>query len=329
MQLKALTKNAIGSICEGPLLRWRAANNARHTLNIAYYHFVGERKPYYNAFYSGCTIAKFADDLKRLSKVFEFVPVSEIISSGEILNRKARPTIAISFDDGFDLRSTGVMDVLDRYRIKATTFVITSCLSGSHMMWRHILSVIDNWVPSDRWRSEYSKLEQSHGLNRVLLGQTLMQASSSWSMSRKDEWTTALWNSCNLPPLEEYIYNARPYFNWDSLREWISAGHSVGFHTHTHPYCSKLLNSDIDKEIVQPAAHLKKELGISDLAFSYPFGDRFRPEIESELFSQKIFNSYLGIRGFSPIGTSPIKLERVGIEAANVGWAVFGRCAFR
>jgi peptidoglycan/xylan/chitin deacetylase (PgdA/CDA1 family) len=323
MNLKAIVKGSLGAAGASPLLRHYARRSALRSINVVYYHYVGLPGPHYCAFYKGCTAAKFAKDLQRLHRVFDFAPLGEILEPGRAQGDGRRPALAVTFDDGFNLWDNPVMEILDRFGVKATSFVITSVVGNTRMMWRHILSAIESLAAEAVWRREYNELAVSAGITPIGRKEPLLKAASRWEMHRKDEWAGLLWERCNLPPVEVYLEERRPYFDWRGLRAWLAAGHSVGFHTHTHPYCSRLQRADLEGELVLPAIDLKRRLGITELFLSYPFGDRLQPALEQEIFSGGLFKGLFGIRGFAPKGVSHDKLERAGIEGHDGGWEVF------
>jgi peptidoglycan/xylan/chitin deacetylase (PgdA/CDA1 family) len=150
-----------------------------------------------------------------------------------------------------------------------------------------------------------------------------MVATSKWDMKHKDEWAALLWERCQLPPVETYLQEKQPYFGWEDLHNWQSAGHSVGFHTHTHPYCSQVETGDIKNELLIPAQHLKSTLKIDQLYLSYPFGDRLAPVAEKEIFQTGLFKAFFGIRGFRPKHSPARSLERAAVETGPVAWPVF------
>ena len=329
MKLRRAIEIIVGFAAESRLLRPVVMRSAFRSINVIYYHHVGSPAPHYKAFYNGCTTSQFADSLRRLNRLFDFVPLSEVLASPSPTENRDRPILAVTFDDGFDLRASGAMEALDRYGVKATTFVITSCVGNQAMMWRHKLSAIQALAPTDVCLLEYNKLALSLGLKPIRSTSNLLFATKEWDMNRKDEWAAELWHRCRLPKIETYLSETRPYFDLDGLHAWISGGHSVGFHSHTHPYCSRLGPSDLGRELIQPSMQLRQSLGLTELPFSYPFGDRLRPELERELFEKRVFNSFFGIRGFSrKKRAAGAILERASVEGVCIGWAVFAPHAF-
>lgn len=322
MSLKRIIKTVVGGACAAPLFRPWVQRTARNSINVAYYHQVGEPAPHYRAFYSGCKVTKFARDLAQLSRVFDFVPLADVLSADHRVTHH-RPTLAITFDDGLDLGQQGILEILERYKIKATTFVITSCIGNQRLMWRHALSAIQCLADETVLVEEYNDIARNAGIAPLVRKRDLMSASRQWDMDHKDIWVAELWQRCHLVPITEYLSERKPYFNWEQLRQWTAAGHSVGFHTHTHPYCSRLRREDLEPELICPARQLKQDLGISGLSLSYPFGDRLQPILERELFASGLFQALWGIGGSRPIGTSFDSLERYGAEADSIGWSIF------
>jgi peptidoglycan/xylan/chitin deacetylase (PgdA/CDA1 family) len=322
--LKSLLKIGAGRVAQSKLVRPIAAKSAFRSVNVVYYHYVGRPDPHYQAFYSGCTLSKFEDDIRHLKSLFDFASIDEVVAHPSRADAPERPLLAITFDDGFDLGAAGLLEVLERHAIRATTFVITSCIGNRSMMWRHKLSAIRSLVTEDVWRRECAKLSDQAGIPAPQPRMDLMEASKCWDMGRKDEWAALLWEQCGLPAIDEYLQKWRPYFSLDGLRQWLLAGHNVGFHTHTHPFCSRLTRDDLDDEFIRPALRLKTDLGLELLPVSYPFGDRLASNLEENLASTGIFSAFFGIRGFTRRSHLPsVALERANLEGSSVGWAVF------
>lgn len=324
MTARAVAKGAIGRAAVSPPLRRRTRAAFADSVNVVYYHYIGEPQPYYADFYSGTTLERLDADLHRLARWFEFAPLSEVVAGAT--ERSAPPRLAVTFDDGFDLAATGALDVLESHGVKATTFVMTACVGNANLMWRNKLSAARALRGEEACLRAYNALAARHSLPPIAEAGQLLAASAQWPLDAKDELADELWRSCDMPPLEEFLDEHRPYLTWEGLREWIARGHEVGHHTRTHPQCARLDRDGAHAEIVEPAALLRERLGMDWLAFSYPFGSRLDPGTERALFDQGIVDCALGIRGFAPVGTRPYRLERASAER-HLDFEVFGRAA--
>ena len=128
--------------------------------------------------------------------------------------------------------------------------------------------------------------------------------------------------------LDRFLAQSRPYFTIDSLEGWRRRGHEIGFHTHTHPFCSGLSDESFQREVNAPVTLLKSSLDLTDLPFAYPFGDHFHPEHETKLRQSNVFSALLGTAGFSTKPIDAHALERIDAEN-GVDQEVFGKPLLR
>jgi peptidoglycan/xylan/chitin deacetylase (PgdA/CDA1 family) len=315
-------KYLAGSLCGSALLRPFARRVFLHHTNIIYFHLIGECQPYSP---SDATVDQFSQDLARLRKVFTFTTLEKMCEHNQSGSASDTPLLALTFDDGFRLSGTDLMQVLDYHGVKATQFLIVSCMDNLSLMWRHKISAIASMVPEAIYVAKYNDLAARAGLSPIRAGADLQPASAGWMMERKDEWAAELWRACDMPPVGEFLDEYRPYFTWKEVQTWLGAGHSVGLHTQTHPYCSRLMDDEIEAEVARPGEELRKRLNLDFLPFAYPFGDRLPAPKERALLERGIFDSAFGIRGFSRRGTAHDRLERAGIAEWGIGWSVFAR----
>jgi peptidoglycan/xylan/chitin deacetylase (PgdA/CDA1 family) len=316
--VKRAATAALGRIAVAPGVERRTRRVFAGTANVVYGHYVGPRVPHVDAFYTGLDAERFDRTLAELARWFSFAPLDEVVAGTAPANGRA--PLAVTFDDGFDMSSGAVPEILARHGISATVFVITGCVGNRELMWRNKLSAILARTPAGVVERAYGTLAAERGL---AVGD-LLAASWQWRAADKDALADALWERCGMPPLEQYLARYAPYFTWDGLREWIDAGHSVGLHTRTHPLCERLSPAEIETEIVEPAAELRERLGIEHVPLSYPFGSRLPVVAERRLVESGVVSCALGVRGFSPHGTPPHRLERATIEH-DTRWQVFGR----
>ena len=317
-------------MCSSSLMAPLVRSRARSSVNVAYYHFVGSTGPHYDAFYVDCTLERFTKDLEGLSRVYEFASLSEVIADGESNGSSSKkPKIAITFDDGLDLRRTGIMEVASRFGARVTTFVITSCIDNQDLMWQHKLSAIQSLAKKDACVAEYNRMAKRDGFAPIGSIGEMMDASTNWDARSKDRLAAELWECCYLQPIREYLAAHKPYFGYDGLREWLDAGHSVGFHTHSHPFCERLQRDEVATELIEPAVKLKEKLDLKELCLAYPFGSRLPRAMEDELFSKDIFKAIFGIKGFRKRGVPNHRLERAAMERDGVAWPVFAQLVLR
>lgn len=287
-----------------------------------YAHHVGLVGPHLAAFGPALTPERLDDRLTTLGRHFEFAPLQEVLADNGADGSSRR--LAVTFDDGFDLIEGGALDVLAAHGVKATTFVLTAMLDNRGLMWRNKLSAIGALRPAERCVRAYNALMERVGSPGIDDASQLLGAAWGWEMARKDELADELWAACDMPSLEEFLDEHRPYFTADGLARWRADGHAVGLHTATHPDCSRLDGDGVRAEILEPARRLHAELGGAALSLSYPFGRRCSSEHERLLAESGLFDCALGIRGFSPRGTDRLRLERASIED-DMRFSVYGK----
>ena len=321
--LRAVVKKGIGAVALMPPFSSWTRRGLREGINVVFTHYVGDAVPYYADFYVGSTIARFDRDLAVLQKYFEFASLAEVVRQHGPRGGPSRPLLALTFDDGFDALRNGVMDVLDHHRVRATSFVITGMVGNRNLMWRNKLAAIRGLREERVYVRRYNSLMTKVGLPNISRGDELLPASLEWTVGLKEELVDALWTACDMPPLDEFLDEHRPYFTLDGLKQWLGAGHDVGLHTATHPVCSRLSTEEIRAEIEEPAARLRASLGLRFLPFSYPFGVRLCEAAERQLYDSGVFDCAFGTEGFVPRGTPDYRLERACIEG-NLAFRVFG-----
>jgi peptidoglycan/xylan/chitin deacetylase (PgdA/CDA1 family) len=324
---KQVARYLAGSISLSAPLRPVARRILRRHTNVVFYHIIGARQPYYHSRSDReYTMDQFSRDLASLGKFFVFTTLQKICEHNQGGSPSNEPLLAITFDDGLSLNYPELMQVFDHHGVKATQFLIMSCVDNLNLMWRHKISAIEAMVPDSVYVAQHNVLASRAGYPSIKCGADFQRATRAWSMARKDELADELWRACDMPALAEFLDEYRPYLTWKEIDGWLGAGHSIGLHTLTHPFCSRLTDDEIETEITQPAAGLRSRFSLDFLPFAYPFGDRMHVAKERALLARGVFECAFGIRGFARAGTAQHLLERAGIEEwGGIGWPVFGR----
>jgi peptidoglycan/xylan/chitin deacetylase (PgdA/CDA1 family) len=217
----------------------------------------------------------------------------------------------------------GVAEVLDSHGIKATTFLVTACVDNKDLMWVNKVKAIQTLRP-DCCAFQYDLLMRKAGLPAAADSDLKRAAMRTWPMSTKEGLVNELWKMCRMPPLNEFLDEHRPYLSWKDVEKWLARGHWIGLHTHTHPQCEGIDEKMAEYEIETPARLLKDRFRLPYLALAYPFGSRLKPELERKLYDEGVFDFALGIRGFSPQGTEPYRMERLDAED-ELEFGLFGK----
>jgi peptidoglycan/xylan/chitin deacetylase (PgdA/CDA1 family) len=308
-------------------LSWATRAYFNRLANIIFYHGVWKPGSRRRELFNGMFVDAFAAQLKTLSGFFDFVNIEGILAAD--IGRTVRPPLHLTFDDGFDLITSGAVDVLDSLGIAATVFVNTACLTNGHLLWQHRSAAIRCMRGDAVLVKELNALQARTGQAlRIDSADRQIDAMRLWPADRKDEYATLLWEACDMPPVAAFLEEHKPYMDWAALKNWIQRGHAVGFHTHSHPFCSRLSNEQVEAEILAPVRELNERLRQDCVPFAYPFGDRLPPEQETRVRESGSFSCLLGTGGFSLRGTTPFALDRVEAEA-GVDAEIFGRPIIR
>jgi peptidoglycan/xylan/chitin deacetylase (PgdA/CDA1 family) len=278
--------------------------------NMVYYHGVWPAGSTLLGALGGVTTDAFERDMAQLVSFFKPVSLSTMLALNASDDTTAEPCIAITFDDGLDLRRGGALDVLDRLRIPATTFVVLDCVDNRRLMWHHKLAVARSMAGEAVFQREFNRVSQRMLPDGRVSPSGVVEATKAWPMTRKDEYADEVWRACGMPSVEAFLDAERPYSDWADLEEWCRRGHTVGLHTRTHPFCSKLDSTGIADEIIESATLLCARLGVDAVPFAYPFGDRLTDADAEEVLTRGPVSCLLGIDGPRRLGTAAHRLGR-------------------
>ena len=325
----------VGRVARAALL-WRATRNVflQHA-SIVFYHGVWPRETAAQRMFGGVTLDQFESDLRLLRERFDVVDLAGMLADHRGVASK-RPRLALTFDDGFDLTRGGATEILAHYRMPATMFVNSASVNYHDLMWQHKLCAIRATRGDELFVRELNAVLVKTGVPPIARAGDQGAATRLWPAARKDEYAEAVWRGSSMPPANQILRDHRPYFDWDGLRSWIARGHSVGFHTHSHPFCSRLGANEVSHELIEPVKQLRAELGVSTVPFAYPFGDRLPPALEADVIGSNVFSCLLGTGRLSPRYEHAAALDRVdaeaGLDAELYGWPLvrrFKRLVFR
>jgi len=112
--------------------------------------------------------------------------------------------------------------------------------------------------------------------------------------------------------------------SWDELKTLRAEGWTIGAHTASHARLARCTGEALRREVVEPAAVLRRELGLGDVAMAYPFGAR--DDISDEAKALVRESGYVAcLSNFGGDNTLPTDLMEVrridiGGDHAELGW---------
>lgn len=108
-----------------------------------------------------------------------------------------------------------------------------------------------------------------------------------------------------------------PVMDWDHLRALRDAGFTIGSHTVSHIDCAAEPADIVDAELRQSLADIRRELGLRDVAFAYPFGGRRHMTADRLQFVRDAgYTACLSAYG----GANTGPLDRFDIRRRGIHW---------
>jgi Predicted xylanase/chitin deacetylase len=106
---------------------------------------------------------------------------------------------------------------------------------------------------------------------------------------------------------------------WESLKELMAQGHSIGAHTINHRKLSEIADDvELRREIVESGDILESRLGVAVSHFAFPFGglDAIN-ERAKEIIKERYAFCHSGLRGVNTAGTDPHSILRDAVQLAD------------
>jgi hypothetical protein len=115
---------------------------------------------------------------------------------------------------------------------------------------------------------------------------------------------------------EDLPRSPRRFLNWDEAREMISAGMTIGSHTHSHAVLTQLDPAQQRHDLIQARSLLREHLNIEADVLAYPVGAQSSISIQTQQSARDAgyraaFSSYGGTNLTG--ATNPYDIKRVGV----------------
>jgi peptidoglycan/xylan/chitin deacetylase (PgdA/CDA1 family) len=301
-------------------LRLLAKAFQEHPCIILLYHrIVDDNSRYLN---KGAAVHHPLKDFKReiayFKRNFQILSMDEVVSRIKSGRGFKRPSIAITFDDGYLDNYTLAYPVLKKHRVPATIYLTTGLVGTSGGIWTEQIGLA------------FLETRKDHFNFPALLGDKTIPIKTK---EEKEQANSEVSEALKLRPdnerrelIQELFeklevseksghFGERMMLNWDEVQEMRKDGVIIGSHSHTHPILSQMPIEKAKDEILNSKKVVEKNVEVGVKHFSFPNGreEDFSDELRD--YCRKIgFESVCSVvyGPYDPAKKDPFALKRMG-----------------
>ncbi len=243
-------------------------NVLKKNIIILCFHNISEHK---SISYPHLNTRVFETLIKYIVKHYNVVPIEEIGTS----EKNNKPSIVITFDDGYMDFYENALPILVKYKLPALNNVIVESVETGKPFWSLELNSALDFIFNNDCYMDFSKLgiklkfqyQDKQNFEQVSI-KLLKQLSTLENINR------TVFIDALITQLKKFGYSSENLLmNWDNLSSCISNGVSVGSHTMSHDSLTSIKDSGtLEKELVFSKELLEQKLKTKVNALAFPNG---------------------------------------------------------
>ncbi|MDZ4663265.1 MAG: polysaccharide deacetylase family protein [Bacteroidota bacterium] len=217
-------------------------------------------------------VGLFEKCINYISKTYEVALIEDLVSSNEINSENKFATIM--FDDGYKDNIEYAAPILDKYKVKASFYVVTNCIDQNIVTWTHELEHLFQFANKTEIKMDLDFLpdelkisqlkDNSERMAYVRKLKPFLKKISHVKRNKVLEIIAQTYNDVQLPKL---------MMGWKDLSELKNAGHYIGSHSVTHAMLGTMTDeNEIKNELQLSGIKIKEHLGYFPQTISYPVG---------------------------------------------------------
>jgi peptidoglycan/xylan/chitin deacetylase (PgdA/CDA1 family) len=228
--------------------------------------------PFRDQLWDPMSVELFGKCIAYISSKYQITTIENLLS---IDFKKTKVEYAtISFDDGYKDNIEYALPILNKYKVKASFYVVTDCIENNEPTWTHILEFLFQNSSNSKISLNFDFLPVDLRINQLIdlhakiayvkkLKPYLKKLSSDERKLVMNEIKISF-NDVRLPEI---------MMNWDDLKTLMSFGHIIGSHSVTHNMLGTITDiNELKSELEKSAQIITNKLGVSPIAISYPVG---------------------------------------------------------
>ena len=260
------------------VLKVLARARQEHSCVILLYHrIVDDSSTYLN---KGAVVHHHIEDFKQeipyFKRNFQILSMDEVVSHMKLGKGFRRPSIAITFDDGYLDNYTLAYPVLKKHGVPATVYLTTGLIGTPDQIWTEQIGLAFletkkdyfnfSTILGDKAVSIRSKEEKEKANSKV---------SEALKLRPEDERRELIQQFLERLEVNEKCgrhFGERMMLNWDEIQEMRKDGITIGSHSHTHPILSRMPIQKAKDEILNSKKIAEKNVDVEVRHFSFPNG---------------------------------------------------------
>ena len=214
----------------------------------------------------------FEKCIKYISQNYEVVLLEELIISNKIHPQKKYATIM--FDDGYKDNIEFAAPILEKFKCKASFYVVTDCIDNNIPTWTHILEHLFQFTKKNEILIDFECLPAELKITNLNTAEAKIEYIKKLKpfikkLSHADRASildriVKTYSDVALPKL---------MMNWTDIQKLRRNGHYIGSHTSSHCMLGTMNNKqEIKDELLNSGKKIEEKLGYFPISVSYPVG---------------------------------------------------------
>jgi peptidoglycan/xylan/chitin deacetylase (PgdA/CDA1 family) len=187
-----------------------------------------------------------------------------------------RPSIAITFDDGYLDNYTLAYPVLKKHGVPATLYLTTSLVGTMDRIWTEQIGLA--FLETQKGYLHFSALFGDETVpietkeEKERANSKVSEALKLRPDDERRELIQQLFEKLEVNEKCGRHFGERMMLNWDEVQEMRKDGITIGSHSHTHPILSRMPIQKAKDEILDSKKVVEKNVDIEVKHFSFPNG---------------------------------------------------------
>jgi len=283
----------------GLVLKKMATASQEHPcIILAYHRFIDNRSIYLS---KGPVmhheIREFEKEIIYLKQHCHVASMDEAVNSIKKGLGFSRPSVVLTFDDGYLDNYTLAYPLLKKYSLPATIYLTTGLIGTSERTWPDQIELALMETPVRQFSHPNlfggSAVPIATKAEKEKVCLDIGQALKPMPYDRRMKLLEEVLESLGLNGKQQRM--PRTMLNWEEVKEMAGNGITFGSHSHTHPILSKMPIREAKEEIATSKKIIEERLGIEVRHFAIPNGGE-------QDFSREL-RDYCGELGFESVAT--------------------------